>query len=619
MYLQLAFAALLALTGLAGPAQNPSGHVAAPAPASAATSDAPSDGAALARLDVVVPPVAASAAAAPAVSGATANSVVADQLVAPKRLETKVVEAADFQTVGVTWPEGSDIAGLGAQVRTRADGTWSTWVALTPDDQAPDTGTSDAAHATRGGTQPVWVGDADAVQLAFAATAKGGPDGLSLALVDSSAKPVLDGIVNSSASGTATIRTASYSTVVAAAYGAPHVISRAEWGAAPEVCVPGVASTLVGAVVHHTAGSNNYTTIAEAEAQIRGDQAYHITGRGWCDIGYNFIVDKWGNIYEGRANSLTQAVIGVHAGGFNTGTVGVAMLGTYDASPSAATQDSVGWIIGWRLGAYGVDPESWMTYSTGAGENSRFLNQTVSLPRVFGHRDVAYTDCPGNGGYAALPTIRAAAAAAARSFNPEPIGVLDRVTAGTNTINVIGWALDPDTSDPIAVHIYVDGVGTPVLANGSRPDVGAAYHLGNLHGFNVTLPVSQGDHRVCAYAIDSSGGANPSIGCMSVRVGSVPIGNFESATSALGTLSVGGWHWTRTPPTRSPCTSTSTASGPRCSPTAHAPTSAPPSTTATCTGSPRRCRPTPARTPCACTRSTTRPASTRTSGAGASR
>ena len=541
MYLQLAFAALLALTGLAGPtAQNPADHVAARTNAAAA--DAPPGEATLARLDVVVPPVAASAVAA---SGATADSVVADQLVAPKRLESKVVEAASFQTVGVTWPEGTDVGGLGAQVRTRTDGTWSTWVDLAPGDDAPDAGTSDAAHAVRGGTEPVWVGDADAVQLAFAATAKGGPGGLSLSLIDSVAKPASDGIVNSSASGTATIRTAAYSSVMAEAAGAPHVISRAEWGAATPACAADVASKLVGAVVHHTAGSMNYSSIGQAEAQIRGDQAFHINSRGWCDIGYNFIVDKWGNIYEGRENSLNRAVIGVHAGGFNTGTVGVAMLGTYDGLPSAATQDSVGWIIGWRLGAYNVDPESWMNYSTGGGEaggDSRYLSpQNVVLPRIMGHRDVAFTACPGNGGYAALPTIRAAAAAAARAYNPAPIGVLDQVTAGTSTINAIGWALDPDTSNPIAVHIYIDGAGTPVLANGSRPDVGAAQHLGDLHGFNVTLPVSQGDHRVCAYAIDSTGGANPSIGCKSVRVGSVPIGNYESATSALGTLSVVGW------------------------------------------------------------------------------
>lgn len=100
-------------------------------------------------------------------------------------------------------------------------------------------------------------------------------------------------------------------------------------------------------------------------------------------------------------------MIGVHAGGFNTGTVGVAMLGTYSAAPSAATQQAVGRIIGWRLGQYGLDPRGWMSYYTGAGQNSRYQNRTVSLPRIFGHRDVSNTACPGDGGHASLDNIRA--------------------------------------------------------------------------------------------------------------------------------------------------------------------------------------------------------------------
>ena len=144
---------------------------------------------------------------------------------------------------------------------------------------------------------------------------------------------------------------------------------------------------------------------------IRNEAIYHISGRGWCDIGYNVIVDKWGNIYEGRAHSLTQPVIGAHAGGFNTGTVGVAMLGTYDAVPSAATQRSVAQIIGWRLGAYGVDPKTPMSYHFAGvpGDGQRYHNVNVTLPRVSGHRAVWLTTCPGNGGYAALPYIRALA------------------------------------------------------------------------------------------------------------------------------------------------------------------------------------------------------------------
>ena len=467
MYLQFAVAALLALTGLAGPvhrAQEPSANPDR-AVVQTASGDTPSPdaGVSVQERDIVVPPVEPSGVVAkpdvPLATPAAAPAVVADQPIGSKRLESDVVQAAGFQTLGVTWPEGADVGGLGAQVRTRADGTWSTWVDLPPGDDAPDAGTADAAHAVRGGTDSLWIGNSDAVQLAFAATAKGGPDGLSLALIASPEKPASNAAVGTSTRATATIRTAAYTTTaVQTAVVAPHVITRAEWGAPAQVCAPDVASKLVGAVVHHTAGSNSYSTVAQAEAQIRGDAAYHINSLHWCDIGYNFIVDKWGNIYEGRANSMTQPVIGVHTGGFNTGTVGVAMLGTYDAVPPLATQQGVAQIIGWRLGAYGLDPRGSMTYWTGAGENSKYLNQNVTLPRVFGHRDTAYTDCPGQGGWNALPAIRGMAWDASYA---------ERFTDAQSVVNalyadILGRGVDPSGLQTWSAMLASDA-GQPAL------------------------------------------------------------------------------------------------------------------------------------------------------------
>jgi hypothetical protein len=453
MYLQLVVAAILALSGLANPASTsqdspvPPAHVVRQAVVSpsSATLDrtatvAARDGVALKKLDIVVPKVGPSGiVGAPKPHSKTpgaAGVVVADQLVASKRVESKVVEAAGFQTLGVTWPETTSVGALDAQVRTRIGGRWSGWVNLEPSDNAPDAGTPDAVHAVRSGTDPISIGNADAVQLGFAATTNGGPAGLSLALVGSTPKPAPVGAAGkttngatplgssaagSSAVGGATIESVAYSTAVVqaaavqtaavqvAVAGAPIVISRATWGAPAQTCTPGVASTLVGGVVHHTVDSNGYTSVAAAMQQIRNDANYHISGLGWCDIGYNFIVDKWGNTYEGRANSLTQAVIGAHAGGFNTGTVGVAMLGTYTSvNPSPAMQSAVARIIGWRLGAYGVDPATSMSYHFGGvpGDGSRYHNINVTLPRVTGHRDVWLTACPGDRGYAAVPNIR---------------------------------------------------------------------------------------------------------------------------------------------------------------------------------------------------------------------
>lgn len=340
-----------------------------------------------------------------------ADVVVADNVVNPARVESDIVAADGFQTIGVTWPEGTEVRSLGGQVRSRSDGQWTPWVDLEPGDNAPDAGTADADRALRGGTDSVWIGDAEAVQLAFATTVEGGPEGLSLALIGSEQVPAVDGIVGTPSKDEAVLHPTSLTSqpVQTAVGSAPRVISRAEWGAPTQTCTPDVASALLGAVLHHTAGPNSYANTEQARQQIRNDANYHIGTRGWCDIGYNFIVDKWGNIYEGRANSLVEPVIGVHTGGFNTGTLGVAMLGTYDAPPSDATLRGVASIIGWRLGSAGVDPNGRMTYYTGGGENSRYTNQNVSLPRIFGHRDTAFTACPGQGGWQALDRVRALA------------------------------------------------------------------------------------------------------------------------------------------------------------------------------------------------------------------
>ena len=364
----------------------------------------------LVELPVVVPEVADGVVEeTPELAEAVADDEVlaATELVAPDRVATEAVDTSDVQTIGVTWPADVDGEAVAPQVRVRTDGEWSEWFEIGAEEGGPDEGTPDAESSqVRGGTEAVWIGDAEAVQVSFAGQAAQAED-VSLVLIGSEEVAVpADALFEAT---TIDATSASFTNAPVAAATTINVIPRSVWGARPQVCRPDVASRLVGAVVHHTAGSNSYSNQAQAMQQIRNDQRYHIEGRGWCDLGYNFVVDKWGNIYEGRAESLTKPVVGVHAGGFNTGTVGVSMLGTYTDAPSAATQRAVAQIIGFRLGAYGLSPQGSMTYWTNGGDNSRYRGQSVTLPRVFGHRDVAYTACPGNGGYAALGNIRALA------------------------------------------------------------------------------------------------------------------------------------------------------------------------------------------------------------------
>lgn len=320
------------------------------------------------------------------------------------------VEAPDgFQTVGASWPREADATVPELQVRTRsADGDWSEWSQLERQVDSPDVQSAVVTSA------PVYVGESDAVQVATVDPAQSVPEGVELALVSSEQ---------------VTTRAATTSGTVAAstATTGPTIITRAEWGAAPQ-CDLGEDYTgatwrpapagLKAAVVHHTVNPNDYDTVAEAMQAIRNDQAYHQSstadgGNGWCDIGYNFLVDKWGNIYEGAAGSIDEAIIGAHAGGFNTSTVGVAMLGTFTTgtgvTPTTQQQDAVGDIVAYRLAAYGVAPTGTVTL-TSAGANSKYSAGTqVALNRIFAHRDTHATECPGELGYQVLPDIRAAA------------------------------------------------------------------------------------------------------------------------------------------------------------------------------------------------------------------
>ncbi|MFC8943269.1 N-acetylmuramoyl-L-alanine amidase, partial [Streptomyces griseoincarnatus] len=164
---------------------------------------------------------------------------------------------------------------------------------------------------------------------------------------------------------------------------------------------------------------NDYTTVAQAMQLIRNDQAYHQNTRGWCDIGYNFLVDKWGNIYEGAQGSIDAPIIGAHAGGFNTRTVGVSMIGTYTSvAPSTAQKDSVAKIAGYKLSLYGVNPDESATFTSAAlTDGGRYAaGEQVVLPRVFGHRATHQTECPGDMAYPTLASIQDRAAVYAQQY-----------------------------------------------------------------------------------------------------------------------------------------------------------------------------------------------------------
>jgi hypothetical protein len=193
--------------------------------------------------------------------------------------------------------------------------------------------------------------------------------------------------------------------------GSPLIIPRLSWGADESIrrAPPQYAPALQYALVHHTAGTNNYSP-ADSAAIVRGIEIYHVKGNGWNDIGYNFLVDKYGQIFEGRYGGVDRPVVGAHAQGFNTGSVGVAVLGTYNsAAPPAVAQTALENLLAWRLDIAHVDPLSSLTVSSGG--NPRFpVGTPVFLRAISGHRDTGFTECPGNALYARVGAIARQAA-----------------------------------------------------------------------------------------------------------------------------------------------------------------------------------------------------------------
>jgi flagellar hook assembly protein FlgD len=191
----------------------------------------------------------------------------------------------------------------------------------------------------------------------------------------------------------------------------PQIVPRFSWAANESIvrAKPQLAPQLRFAIVHHTVNTNAYTQ-AQAPAIVRGIQAYHVKGNGWNDIGYNFLIDRYGTVYEGRGGGVDKNVIGAHSEGFNTGSVGVALIGTYTtAGPTTAQRQALVNLLAWRLDVAHVDPLSFVAFRSLG--NSKFpRGAPVTLKAVSGHRDTYFTSCPGTRLYGQLGSIASAVA-----------------------------------------------------------------------------------------------------------------------------------------------------------------------------------------------------------------
>ncbi|QQU87258.1 N-acetylmuramoyl-L-alanine amidase [Corynebacterium propinquum] len=195
------------------------------------------------------------------------------------------------------------------------------------------------------------------------------------------------------------------------AVGMPSVVTRQAWGANESFrgnCGP-TGMDYKAMTLHHTAGVNNYSR-ESAAAQVRGAYQYHTQSLGWCDIGYHALVDKFGTIYEGRRDGLNAGILGAHAGGYNTGTFGIAMIGNHQIAPvPQPTINSVGQIAGWRAAQSGFDPSGTVSLTSEGSQYARYpAGDTRTFNRFHGHRDVDNTECPGDEAVKQWAAIRAA-------------------------------------------------------------------------------------------------------------------------------------------------------------------------------------------------------------------
>ncbi len=288
--------------------------------------------------------------------------------------------------VGFDWDGNAQGA---VELRVRNGTEWSAWTKVEGDAaEGPDTDSREYHGRTSAG--PVWVGhDRHDMQVRIAA---GRLDHLRVHTIRSEEPSGRPGIPRASGEPAW-----------------PNVISRASWQADESWrnCPPVYASGLRNSVVHHTASTSAYSP-DDVPSILRAIYYFHTKTNGWCDIGYNFLVDNFGRVWEGRYGGVDRAVIGAHAGGFNTGSTGVALIGTFQSTPvPAAAYNGLRSLLAWRLGISGVDPGATITVTAGAFDGSRYpTGAQVRVAAVSGHRDLDSTDCPGDAGYSNLDRLR---------------------------------------------------------------------------------------------------------------------------------------------------------------------------------------------------------------------
>ena len=440
------------------------------------------------------------AAAAPALTLAPRLTGLAGALDSGPLLGSGHLDASGLTGVALSW-FGADPHEVVATVRARVDGAW-----LAPVDVRADHGHGPEASDGRTHSPAVLIPPADRLEITL--TRSGARD---LRLHPLAARP-------------RTLDFAAVAPTIVEPIPGLQIIERSSWTdvdrlGAPD-CVIGSSLDAPGcrsdvgirhAVVHHTVTPNGYSA-SDVPALLRGIQQHHMGVRGWYDIGYNFVVDRFGRIWQARQAELLEPVVGGHTLGLNAESVGVAVLGTFtSATPDPAVRDAIGRLLGWKLSLHGVDPMGHTLVRSSGGDYAE-PGDMVDVRNISGHRDHQQTSCPGNGIDNHLDEIRATAAELVPVYGHlSPRYALDAVTLD-------GWAMDRfDPAGVVEVDVVVDG-GAPVtlLADGAVPGLDADYPgAGDDHGFHHLVPI---DLDTTSIVVTARAGDGRTAGLMNLRL-----------------------------------------------------------------------------------------------------
>ena len=394
-----------------------------------------------------------------------------------------------FDMLGLEWRGARSVH---IELRARlAGGRWTRWA----DTPASDDGGSSSEQGRRlSFSDPIWVGGANRVQLRLSHPVAG----LRLRLI------------NTTGSATAAARARTRGEVArrgafgaakipAPSAGMPPIVPRADWGASR--CRPRVTpayGTVKVAYVHHTLSLNGYSR-SRAASVVLGVCLFHRNSRGWNDIGYDFLVDRYGTIFEGRAGGIDSPVIGAQAGGFNSESTGVSMIGTFTSSaPPKAAMNSLARLLAWKLGMHGVPAIGTTQVTSAGGPDTGFRAGTrVTVNRISGHRDVDATECPGNALYRRLPALRRQVARLEGPISQLTVSPIVQQSTFGSGVPLSGRLVLPDGASPdgapIELRRFGDFADTTVATTTAGPDGSWSALLPPLPGTSAVRAVFTGD------------------------------------------------------------------------------------------------------------------------------